>query len=253
MTAALADKTVVVTGASTGIGRTLALQLVSAGATVIATARSADKLETLAAAGGARLLAIAADVVDQASVQRFSEAVLARGAVDAVVNNAGIGYLAPFLASTAEQWRETVETNLFGALRVMQAFLPGMLERARGLIVNVGSNGSSGWPYLTLYAASKAALEAATTAIDRELAERGVRVVCVDVGPTRGTEFGSRFSDPEVLGRATSTWTRLGIPWDQFVTADVTARRILETITAHFAARSEGSRDQGIKGSSRLT
>lgn len=234
MSAMFRDTTIVVTGASSGIGRTLALQLVAAGATVIATARSAEKLETLAAAGGARLIGVAADVSDPASVERLAESTLARyGSVDAVVNNAGIGYLEPFLATQADHWRETIDTNLFGALRTMQAFLPGMLERRRGLIVNVGSNGSSGWPYLTLYAASKAALEAATTAIDREHAGSGVRILCVDVGPTRGTEFGSRFTDREVLARATSTWTRLGIPWNEFVTADVTAAQMLAVIAEH--------------------
>jgi NAD(P)-dependent dehydrogenase (short-subunit alcohol dehydrogenase family) len=234
---ALADQTIVVTGASSGIGRTLALQLVAAGATVIAAARSADKVDALAVDGGARMLGMAVDVADDASVQRFAAAVLARtGVVDAVVNNAGIGYLEPFLTSPAAHWRETLETNLFGALRTMQAFLPGMLSRNRGLILNVGSNGASGWPYLTLYAASKAALDAATTAIAREYADCAVRVVCVDVGPTRGTEFGSRFTDPQVLAQATSTWTHLGIAWDQFVTADVTARHILDVIVQHVAA-----------------
>ena len=234
MSAVLGEKTIVVTGASSGIGRTLALQLAAAGAKVIATARSADRLETLAADGGTNLIGLATDVDDAASVRRLAEWTELRfGAVDAVVNNAGIGYLEPFLASTAAHWLETINTNLFGALRTMQAFLPGMLARQRGLILNVGSNASSGWPYMTLYAASKAALEAATVAIDREYADRGVRVLCVDVGPTRGTEFGSRFTDAETLAQATGTWTRLGIPWSNFATADETAGRIVAMLSEH--------------------
>lgn len=230
----LGEKVIVVTGASSGIGRTLALQLAAAGARVIATARSAERLETLAGEGGANLIGLATDVNDAGSVRRLAEWTALRfGAVDAVVNNAGIGYLEPFLASTAEHWLETINTNLFGALRMMQAFMPQMLDRQRGLILNVGSNASSGWPYMTLYGASKGALEAATVAIDREYADRGVRVLCVDVGPTRGTEFGSRFTDAEVLAQATSTWTRLGIPWDTFATADETASRIVDVLNEH--------------------
>jgi NAD(P)-dependent dehydrogenase (short-subunit alcohol dehydrogenase family) len=234
MRAVLSNTTIVVTGASSGIGRALALQLVADGATVVATARTADKLETLAAEAGKGLIPVATDVSDLASVQHLAESTLARcDAVDAVVNNAGIGFLEPFLASTPEHWRETIETNLFGALRTMQAFLPGMVQRRRGLILNVGSSGSSGWPYLTLYAASKAALEAATVSIDREYADTGIRAVSLDVGPTRGTQFGSRFTDPEVLGQATDAWTRLGIPWSQFVTTNTTARRIMDTLAEH--------------------
>ena len=234
---ALRDKVIVVTGASTGIGRTLALQLIAAGATVIATARSADKLEALAAEGGARLIGVQSDVSDPASVQRLAETTQARcGAVDAVVNNAGIGYLEPFVNSTVEHWRETIETNLFGALRTMQAFLPSMVQRGRGVIINVGSNGASGWPYLTLYAASKAALEAATLAIDREHCESGVRILSIDIGPTRGTEFGSRFTNADTLACATDTWTRLGIQWSNFVTKETTAKRIMAVLEEHLSA-----------------
>ena len=102
MSPELSNAMVVVTGASSGIGRALALQLAAAGTTVVATARSVDKLETLTAEGGARLIGLATDISDPASVRRLAEWVHTRfGGVDAVVNNAGIGYLDPFLASTA--------------------------------------------------------------------------------------------------------------------------------------------------------
>jgi 3-hydroxy acid dehydrogenase/malonic semialdehyde reductase len=240
MRAELSNTTVVVTGASSGIGRALALQLAAAGATVVATARSVDKLETLAEEGGPRLIGLPTDISDPASVRQLAEwAHMRFGGIDAVVNNAGIGYLDPFLASTAESWQDTVETNLFGTLRMMQAFLPGMLARGRGVILNIGSQSSSGWPYMTLYAATKAAIAAASTSIDLEVADHGVRVVSIDVGATRGTEFGSRFSDVEVLAQATSTWTRLGIAWSDFSTVDETAGRILAVLCEHLAAKRE--------------
>jgi len=209
MSAALRGRTVVVTGASTGIGRELARALIEGGAQVIAAARSADKLATLAAEVGAGLRAVEADVSDPDAVAHLAAAA---GPVDAVVNNAGIGHVEPFLASDPARWRVTLDTNLIGALLVVRAFLPGMLAAGRGLIVNVGSTSTTGWPYLTLYAASKAALHAATLALDREHAGRGVRIAYVELGPTAGTEFGAH-CDPAHLPAAAQRWTELGIDW----------------------------------------
>ncbi|MDX2169571.1 MAG: SDR family NAD(P)-dependent oxidoreductase [Deltaproteobacteria bacterium] len=206
---ALADRTVLVTGASSGIGRALALALVAQGAQVIASARSSDKLASLAAEAGGRLTTVVADVSDAAAIQRLAESA---GAVDAVVNNAGAGRVEPFLASDPTAWRATLDTNLVGALLVTRAFLPAMLAAGRGVIVNVGSASASGWPYLTLYAASKAALHAASLSLDRELAPQGVRVLHVEVGPTAGTGFGDH-SDPQHIPAARDAWTALGIPW----------------------------------------
>jgi 3-hydroxy acid dehydrogenase/malonic semialdehyde reductase len=227
MSAALADRRVVVTGASSGIGRALAGALVAEGARVIAAARAADALRQLAVELGASLEPVAADVAQPAHVERLAAAA---GAVDAVVNNAGIGYVEPFLESDPARWRETLETNLVGALLVTRAFLPGMLDAGRGLIVNIGSASASGWPFLTLYAASKAALQAASVALDREHAPRGVRVQYVEVGPTAGTDFGLA-SDPRHLPTAARAWTELGIAWRTDVaSAETTARMIVGAI-----------------------
>jgi NADP-dependent 3-hydroxy acid dehydrogenase YdfG len=172
MSSTLAGRSVVVTGASSGIGRALARTLVDGGARVVAAARSTEALQALAAELGERLVAVPVDVCDAAAVERLAATA---GAVDAVVNNAGVGSIEPFLASDPAQWRRTLDTNLIGALLVARLFLPGMLDAGRGVIINVGSASASGWPYLTLYAASKAALLTASTALDREYAGRGVR------------------------------------------------------------------------------
>jgi 3-hydroxy acid dehydrogenase/malonic semialdehyde reductase len=223
MSAVLAGRSVVVTGASSGIGCALARDLVGCGARVIAAARTADKLAALAEELGDALVPVPADVVDPAAVERLAAVA---GAVDAVVNNAGLGHVEPFLAGDPDRWRLTLDTNLIGALLVARAFLPGMLAAGRGVIVNVGSASASGWPYLTLYAASKAGLQAASVALDREHAGRGVRVQYVEIGPTAGTGFGAQ-SDPAYLPLATQAWTDLGIDWGTDVTAPEASARTI--------------------------
>lgn len=226
----LAGRVVVVTGASSGIGRALAAELVAAGGRVIAAARSAAALHTMARELGERLVAVPADVTDAASVAQLAAAA---GCVDAVVNNAGVGQVEPFLASDPAGWRETLDTNLIGALLVTRAFLPGMLAAGRGVVLNVGSASASGWPYLTLYAASKAALQSASLALDREHADRGVRVAYVEIGPTAGTSFAAR-SDPAHLPRAREAWTALGIPWCTDVTTpQASAQALCATLVRH--------------------
>jgi len=233
----LSSRAVVVTGASSGIGRALALALVARGARVVAAARSTDALAALAAAAGPALTPIGADVRDAGAVARLAAAAADAGPIDAVINNAGFGQVEPFLASDPQRWGATLETNLVGALLVARAFLPGMLAARRGVIVNVGSASASGWPYLTLYAASKAALQAASLSLDREFAAQGVRVLHVEVGPTAGTGFGDH-SDPAHLPAAREAWTALGIPWAVDVRLpDETAATILTTLTAALSGR----------------
>ena len=123
-------------------------------------------------------------------------------------------------------------TNLIGALSVTRAFLPLLLERGGGLVVNIGPASAAGWPHVALYAASKAALHAASIAIDRELRGSGVRVLSVEIGPTAGTGFGSR-SDPTEVAAAIGAWTELGIAaTEELSTADGSAQRIVDAIEA---------------------
>ena len=187
----LAGRTAVVTGASSGIGRALTLRLAARGMRVVAAARSADALRELAREAGAPVHVVQIDVTREDSVAELRET--ARRAcprVDVVVNNAGVGYVEPFASSPVAHWHETLATNLIGALSVTRAFLPLLLERGGGLVVNIGSASAAGWPHVALYAASKAALHAASIAIDRELRGSGVRVLSVDIGPTAGTASG---------------------------------------------------------------
>ena len=222
----------VVTGASGGIGRALAAALVDRGASVVAAARSVQKLEELATEKGHRLLAVPVDVADEASVRELVEATRrVHRRVDIVVNNAGAGVLAPFLSSDLRHWRETIDTNLVGTLLVTRAFLPAMLEGGRGVIINVGSSAVDGWPYLTLYSATKGAMQSASASLDREYAGSGVRILSVEIPPTHSTEFGSSF-DREHLTLAMESWTKLGLPWDKPLSPVDSAGRILEALDA---------------------
>jgi NAD(P)-dependent dehydrogenase (short-subunit alcohol dehydrogenase family) len=227
---------VVVTGASAGIGRALTLQLVDRKARVVAVARSAADLEELASGSGDALLPVQADVSDEASVQLVVDRVAqVHGRPDVVINNAAVGFLAPFLVSTPDAWRRTIDTNLVGVMLMTRAFLPAMLEARRGLVVNVGSTGAGGWPYLSVYSATKAGLEALTKALDREYASDGVRLICVEVSSTHSTRFGAGF-DPRYLAQATQSWTELGLPWDRPRSPEESAGEILKIIEGHYGA-----------------
>src|SRR5207244_4652566 len=135
----LARRTLVVTGASSGIGRALCLRLAARGMGVVAAARSADALRELAREAGAAVHVVQTDVTREESVAELREtARRACGRVDVVVNNAGVGYVEPFASSPVVHWHETLATNLIGALCVTRAFLPLLLEGGPGLLVDVG-------------------------------------------------------------------------------------------------------------------
>ena len=180
---------VLVTGASRGLGRALVVELKKRGHAVIATARRIDDLADLEVANK-----VALDVTDPASV---AAAAAAAGAVDVVINNAAITVEGPLEALPMDAVRSVFETNVFGALRVMQAFLPGMRERRSGMIINISSVGGRFAPPLQgVYAASKAALEMLSEALRFEARHFGVRVVVVAPGGIRTgmTERQARFS-----------------------------------------------------------
>lgn len=220
----------VVTGASAGIGRALAGELVRRGARVIAAARSIERLQELRRELGERLLPAAVDLTSEESVGGFGAWVNDEiGAVDYLVNNAGIGHMDAFLDTNPAQWREAVDTNLYGPLFLIRSLLPRMLAAGRGVIVNVGSSAAAGWPYMTLYAASKAALHAATLSIEREIAGRGVRLLSVEIGPTNGTDFGTRFNRGKI-DNATRRWKELGLPFDRPVSPEASAQTIISAI-----------------------
>ena len=173
---------VVVTGASSGIGKATALRLHARGYKVYGASRRAQN--------GVPFETLTMDVDDDASVAAAIGRVLAReGRVDAVVNNAGFGILGAVEDTSIEEAKLQLETNFFGVLRVCRAVLPSMRAAGRGRIVNVSSlGGVFGMPFSGLYSASKFALEGMSEALRHELRPFGVHVTLVEPGDIQ-TEF----------------------------------------------------------------
>jgi NAD(P)-dependent dehydrogenase (short-subunit alcohol dehydrogenase family) len=174
--------TVVVTGASTGIGEASARQLSRLGFDVVAGVRSE---EAAARAREAGLEPVRLDVTDAESVAAaatFVEARVGDRGLDGLVNNAGVAVSGPVELVPLDEWRRQLEVNLIGQVAVTQALLPALLRR-RGRVVMVSSiGGRVVAPLFGPYSASKFGLEAVSDALRREVAELGVRVVVVEPG-----------------------------------------------------------------------
>ena len=176
-----------ITGCSTGLGRALATALLDRGETVVVTARDAARAEDLARAHPSTALALPLDVTDHAQIRDVVRAAKERfGAIDVLVNNAGHGYRAAVEEAAEDQVQELFATNFFSAVALIQAVLPGMRERRSGTIVNISSAGVHSCPIGTgHYVATKAALEALTSALRKEVAPLGITVMTVEPGAFR--------------------------------------------------------------------
>lgn len=185
----LQGKTAVVTGASSGIGRAVALELARRGANLVLGARRADRLEAVAAecrALGVTATAVAADVTNVEDCRRLIAAV---PRVDVLINNAGFAIFDSIAAAKPDELRSMMETNYFGTVNCVQAVLPQMLERGDGSIVNLASiTGIMGFARMGGYCATKFAIIGMTEALRDEVIGRGVRVALVCPGTTE-TEF----------------------------------------------------------------
>jgi NADP-dependent 3-hydroxy acid dehydrogenase YdfG len=222
----------VVTGASSGIGAAVARELAAGGMRVVLGARRRARLEEVVAsirrAGGVADY-VETDMRVEGEVERLIATAIDRhGQLDAVVNNAAVGYLRTIADGRSEEWRSTFETNVLGTLVACRAALRHMLPRGRGDIVNVTSaSAHEAWPYLAAYAASKAAIYTVSRALRAEVAGLGVRVMTIEVHNT-ATEFGANF-DPDLLPIATRRWVELGLlnPNVELITPEDVARAIV--------------------------
>jgi len=199
------DRTVLVTGASSGIGRETALAFAAAGADVVLVARSADALAKVAAAArkhGVKALAIPTDVTKPASVQAcFRKAVARFGRIDVVVNNAGVMLPAQVADIRAADLQKMLDVNLFGALWVMQAAVRLMRAQGGGHIVNVASlAGRRGFSPLGGYSATKFALVGLTEALRTELVGEPVNVSLVMPGVIDTPMAEAAMADPTTSG-----------------------------------------------------
>jgi NAD(P)-dependent dehydrogenase (short-subunit alcohol dehydrogenase family) len=182
---ALAGKTIVITGASTGIGEACARTFDDAGARVFAGVRKEADADALRQGQSDRLRPVILDVTraDQiaAAFEEIDAAVGDRG-LDGVVNNAGVARGGPLEYLSIEEWRDQFEINVFGQVAVTQAFLP-LIRRATGRVVFVGSiSGRVATPFMGPYSASKHAIEAVAESLWHELRPWGIHVALVEPG-----------------------------------------------------------------------
>jgi NAD(P)-dependent dehydrogenase (short-subunit alcohol dehydrogenase family) len=172
----------IVTGASSGIGRSAASKLVEAGFTVVGTSRRAADAKPI---DGVTLLDL--DVVSDESVRSLVEEVLERfGRIDVLVNNAGFGAVGAGEESSIDQTKDIFDVNVFGPMRMANAVLPRMRAQRSGRVINVSSLlGRIPAPFSALYAATKHAIEGYSESVDHELREHGVRMLLVEPAYTR--------------------------------------------------------------------
>jgi len=181
---------ILITGASSGIGRCLAEQAAARGAFVALAARSADKLQELAeqlTERGARAVAIPADVTSEADREHLLESVaLHFGGLDVLINNAGVASFGHFATSSEEILRHVMEVNFFAPAELMRQAVPLLVNGQRPAIVNVASMcGRRGLPAWTEYSASKFALSGLTEALRGEFARFDIDVLLVLPGLTK--------------------------------------------------------------------
>jgi len=194
-------KTALVTGASSGIGESYARVLAALGAHLVLVARSADKLQQLAqqlaAQHGVRVTALPMDLAQPGAAGRLFEACAAQGLqVDVLVNNAGFGTYGPFETIAPERDQQLIQLNVAAVCDLAHAFLPPMLARGSGAVINLASTaGFQPTPFFATYAASKAFVLAFSEALWAEYRRRGVRVLAVCPGPTATGFFEASHSD----------------------------------------------------------
>jgi NAD(P)-dependent dehydrogenase (short-subunit alcohol dehydrogenase family) len=199
----MSNKSAIVTGCSSGIGRATALELTARGYEVVATARRRESIADLAVA---RTLTL--DVDSDESVAAAKDEV---GPVDVLVNNAGFGIDGSVEEVPLVEVRRAFETNFFGAARMIQAFVPAMRERGSGTIVNVTSvAGIVGGPLGGFYSATKFALEALSESLHLEVGHFGVRVLVVEPGA-----IATRFGDNVVDLRGPGPYAELAEKWEK--------------------------------------
>lgn len=217
----------IVTGASSGIGRAIALELARQGADLVITARREDRLQTLATeieTFGRRVQIVPGDITDPAVRQQVIDAAgSALGGLDILVNNAGAGAIGLFEHADAERLRRLMEVNFFALVEMTRLALPLLKRGSRPILVNISSIlGHRGVPYNTEYCASKFAVQGFSESLRTELAPQGIDVLVVSPGTTE-----TEFFDSATQGVGKPAW-----PGHAPVTAAQVAYQVVQAICA---------------------
>lgn len=216
----LANKVVLVTGASSGIGEATARNLARRGARVVLGARRTDRLEKLVAeirAAGGTAEYRALDVTRLEDVRAFAAFALERfGRIDVIVNNAGVMPLSPLEALKVDEWNQMIDVNIRGVLHGIAATLPVMKRQGSGQIINVASiAGHAVWPACAVYSATKFAVIAISDGLRQENTD--IRVTVISPGVTT-SELAHTISD-EKTARAIDDFRKVAIPADAIARA----------------------------------
>jgi short-subunit dehydrogenase len=221
----LTDRRALITGASSGIGRALAIELARRGVDLVLFARREERLAEVAkevASLGRRAVTVAGDVTDAAARHRALEVARTElGGLDLLINNAGVAAHGRFAESSPERIRPIMEVNFFAPVELIREAIPLLQNGVQPMIVNIGSIlGERASPHKSEYSASKFALHGFSEALRPELARLGIDVLVVAAGPTETEHF-----DVLLEGSADLPW---GNPRRQ--PADVAARAIVRAI-----------------------
>ncbi|MGM0398072.1 MAG: SDR family NAD(P)-dependent oxidoreductase [Halobacteriota archaeon] len=240
----VAGRTAIVTGASSGIGRTIAEQFAADGANVVVCSREQENVDPVAEAIAesdrpGEAVAVECDVTDRAAVEALVETTVdAFGGLDVLVNNAGASFMAPFEDISENGWKTIVDINLHGTFHASQVAGEYMRNDGGGAIINVASvAGQQGAPYMSHYAAAKAGVINLTTTLANEWADADVRVNCIAPGfvATPGVESQMGVSasdvDREAVDRQIGTSEEIA-DVAQFLASDASSYVVGETITA---------------------
>jgi len=249
----LTDRVAVVVGATSGIGKSIALGLADAGAHVVPTGRRTDLVKAVVRdveERGRRSLAVSADVSDDGSIRALADAVIKQfGKVDILVNAAGITVRRPTVDVSDTEWNRIIDTNLTGMLRACRAFGPHMIEQRYGRVINIGSLTSLvALQEVTAYGVSKAGVAALTKSLAIEWAPHRVCVNAILPGVFR-TALNEGLLDGTARGQELLMRTpmrRFGLP-DELVGAAVfLASEAASFVTGHLLAVDGGFLASGV-------
>jgi len=203
------SKTILITGASRGIGYQTALKLASENHTVIATARSKDKLKQLSKeAENGTIISVPADLTKPGDIKKLISAVDEAGGLDGLINNAGALYLKDFMDTDIEDFKKLMDVNVFGIVRITKAIKPHLKKGSH--IVNISSmsgyQGSSKFAGLSAYSAAKAAVVGLSEVLSAEFAQDEIAVNCLCLGAVQTEMLAQAFPgfdapvSPEQMG-----------------------------------------------------